>query len=81
MYEIKSNNSSTATTRNFVLGFTAITSGYQITLPTSMVLSDAAMNSTNDAFILEFQANNTGVNDFITGSGAFVVVRGDYRPE
>ena len=79
--EIKSNNSSTATTRNFVLGFTAITSGYQITLPTSMVLSDAAMNSTNDAFILEFQANNTGVNDFITGSGAFVVVRGDYRPE
>lgn len=79
--EIESGSNSTATTRNFILKFTNITSGYQITLPTSMVLSDAAMNSTNDAFILEFQAGSTGQGGFITGSGAFVVVRGDYRPE
>lgn len=80
--EITSGSNSTATTRSFTLKFENITSGYQITLPTSMVLSDAAMNSTNDAFILEFQTSNGGgQGGFITGSGAFVVIRGDYRPE
>ena len=78
--QITSESKSTATTRTFTLKFENITNGYQIILPTSMVLSDAAMNSTNDAFILEFQAG-AGEGGFITGSGQFVVVRGDYRPE
>lgn len=78
--EIESGSSSTATTRSFTLKFNNITGGYQITLPTSMVLSDAAMNSTNDAFILEFQTGG-GQGGFITGDGEFVVVRGDYRPQ
>lgn len=78
--EITAGSTSTSTTRTFRLNFKNITPGYQITLPTGMVLSDAAMNSTSDTFILEFQTGGSGQDGFLS-TGKFVVIRGDYRPE
>ena len=65
--------------RFFYITFTDISDGAIFSLTSNGFLSDAAMNSTNDTFTLQFRVGDGGTTGFLE-TAYFELISGDYRP-